>query len=212
LVVTRTLTIDVFSDIVCPWCFIGTQRLEKVLRDRGTEADITYRTFLLDPNTPPEGTNIPDMIRAKYGRDPAPMFARVEAEARNTGIELDLKKQPMSYPTIRAHTLLRHAAPLGTQRALNAALFKAHFLDAQNIHDPAVLVPLAVTHGFTEARATELLTDDKERAITLVESDVPKKLGISGAPFFIFDQTLAVSGAQPVDIFGQVIDEALARE
>jgi predicted DsbA family dithiol-disulfide isomerase len=163
---TPRMTIDVFSDVVCPWCFIGTQRLEQVLAARNVDADVRYRTFLLDPTTPEEGRNVPEMLRKKYGADPAKMWARVEGEARKSNIELDLSKQPMMYPTIRAHTLLRHALPLGTQRALAKALFQAYFVDAKNIADPAVLVELATAHGFTKERATELLADETELAIT----------------------------------------------
>jgi predicted DsbA family dithiol-disulfide isomerase len=199
--------VDIFSDVVCPWCFIGTQRLEHVLAERGITADVTYRTFLLDPETPAEGKNVPEMIRKKYGRDPAPMFARVEAEARKSNIPLESAKQPMSYNTVRAHTLLRHAIPLGTQRALAKALFEAHFLDAKNISDPAMLVELATRHGFTSERATEILADEAELAITKKEHDVPRQLGISGAPFFIFDGKVGVSGAQPEEVFRQVLDE-----
>ncbi len=201
------MQIDIFSDVVCPWCFIGTRRLEHVLTERGITADVTYRTFLLDPNTPPEGKNVPEMIRTKYGRDPAPMFARVEAEARKSNIPLDSAKQPMSYNTVRAHTLLRHAIPLGTQRAFAQALFAANFLDGKNISDPDVLVEIATQHGFTRERVLELLTDENELSLTKKEHDVPRQLGISGAPFFVFNGTIGVSGAQPEEVFGQVLDE-----
>jgi predicted DsbA family dithiol-disulfide isomerase len=204
---SRCVKVDIFSDVVCPWCFIGTQRLEHVLAERGVVADVTYRTFLLDPSTPDEGKNVPEMIRRKYGRDPAPMFARVEAEARKSNIPLETAKQPMSYNTVRAHTLLRHAIPLGTQRALVKAMFETYFLEAKNISDPTVLVELAVAHGFTKERAAELLADENELALTKKEHDVPRQLGISGAPFFIFDGKIGVSGAQPEEVFGQVLDE-----
>jgi predicted DsbA family dithiol-disulfide isomerase len=199
--------VDIFSDVVCPWCFIGTQRLEHVLAERGVDAEVTYHTFLLDPDTPDHGKNVPEMIRRKYGRDPAPMFARVEAEARKSNIPLESAKQPMSYNTVRAHTLLRHAIPLGTQRALAKALFETHFLDAKNISDPAVLVELAAAHGFTKERAAEIIADETELAITKKEHDVPRELGITGAPFFIFDGKVAVSGAQPEEVFRQVLED-----
>ena len=192
---------------MCPWCFIGTRRLEQVLAERGVTADVTFRTFLLDPNTPDEGKNVPELLRERYGRDPTPMFARVEAEARKTNIPLESAKQPMSYNTVRAHTLLRHAIALGTQRALANALFEAHFLAAQNISDTTTLVDVAAQHGFTRERAAELLADEAELAITRNEHDVPRQLGISGAPFFIFNGKIGVSGAQPVEVFHQVLDE-----
>lgn len=205
------MTIDVFSDVVCPWCFIGTQRLEQVLAAKKLDAEVTYRTFLLDPSTPEAGRNVPEMLRKKYGADPAKMWARVEGEARKSNIALDLSKQPMMYPTIRAHTLLRHAVPLGTQRALAKALFEAYFVDARNIADPTVLVGLAAAHGFTKERAAELLADENELAITRKEQEVPRELGITGAPFFIFNRKFAVSGAQPEDVFRQILDEVTAQ-
>ncbi|MGE0400465.1 MAG: DsbA family protein [Kofleriaceae bacterium] len=201
------MQIDIFSDVVCPWCFIGTRRLEQVLAEKGIDADVTYRTFLLDPNTPEEGKNVPELLRRRYGRDPAPMFARVDAEARTSNIPLETAKQPMSYNTVRAHTLLRHAIALGTQRALAKAMFETYFLEAKNISDPAVLVELAAQHGFTRERAAELIADETELAITKKEHDVPRELGITGAPFFIFDKRVAVSGAQPEAVFRQVLDE-----
>jgi predicted DsbA family dithiol-disulfide isomerase len=135
------------------------------------------------------------------------MFARVEAEARKSNIPLDTAKQPMSYSTVRAHTLLRHAIPLGTQRALAKAMFETYFLDAKNIADPAVLTELATAHGFTKERAAALIADESELAITRKEHDVPRELGITGAPFFIFNGKIAVSGAQPEEVFGQILDE-----
>lgn len=204
------MKIDVFSDVVCPWCFIGTRRLASVLADRATDTTVTYRTFLLDPSTPDEGRNVPEWLRKKYGRDPTPMFARVEAEARSSGIPLVSAKQPMTYNTVRAHTLLRHAIPLGTQAALAQAMFSTYFLEGRNISDPAVLVELASQHGFTTERASALIADDGELAITKKEQDIPRQLGIGGAPFFIFDGKIAVSGAQPVDVFHQVLDEMAA--
>lgn len=201
------MKVDIFSDVVCPWCFIGTTRLETVLAERKLDADVTYHTFLLDPSTPEEGKNVPEMLRKNYGRDPAPLFARVEAEARKSNIPLVSAKQPISYNTVRAHTLLRAAIPLGTQRALAKALFEANFLEGKNISDPAVLAEIATAHGFTTDQVTALLADQAELAKTKKEHDVPRQLGISGAPFFIFNGKIAVSGAQPEEVFHQVLDE-----
>jgi len=199
------IAIEVFSDIVCPWCFIGTQRLEQVLGERGDAAEVRYRTFLLDPNTPAAGKNIHDMLRLKYGHEPAPLFARVESEARATGIPLELAKQPMMYSTVRAHTLLRHAHTLGTQRALAKALFEAYFLEARDIADPDVLVPIAAAHGLPPERTTALLTDEAELALTRREGALPAELGIRGAPFFIVNGSIGIPGAQPIETFRQIL-------
>ena len=106
-------------------------------------ARVTHHPFLLDPNTPPEGDDIPARLRRKYGVPPEQLWARLEAEARKSDLELDLSKQRWSYPTARAHTLIRHAAAKGTQRALVRALYRAYFQDARNINDTAVLAEIA---------------------------------------------------------------------
>jgi len=142
------LPIDLFTDIVCPWCFVGNERLERVLAASGQPAVVSHHPFLLHPDAPPEGTDIPAMIRERYGIDPQKVWGRLEAEARKSGIELDLSKVRYSYPTVRAHTLIRQAAAKGTQRALVRELFRANFLDAKNISDPEVLTEIAVRHGF----------------------------------------------------------------
>src|SRR5690348_3318006 len=101
------MLIEVYADIICPWCYVGQKRLQIALA--GADYELRYLPFQLDPSTPPEGDNIGEMLRHKYGRDPAGMWAVVEAAARESGFTLDLKRQPNNYPTLRAHTLLRHA-------------------------------------------------------------------------------------------------------
>jgi predicted DsbA family dithiol-disulfide isomerase len=147
------------------------------------------------------------MLRRKYGVDPRQLWERVEAQAREVGIALDLAKQPRSYPTVRAHTLIRHALGKGTQRALARALFKANFVDARNIADPAVLAEIAAEHGFAADETARLLADEAELDATRGEAAAAADSGIQGVPFFIFNQRLAVSGAQP----DAVLKEAIAR-
>src|SRR4051794_38885161 len=97
------LQIDLFADVVCPWCFLGHHRLERVLESLGQPARVTHRPFMLAPNTPAEGDDIPARLRRKYGVPPEQLWARLEAEARKSDLELDLSKQRFSYPTARAH-------------------------------------------------------------------------------------------------------------
>lgn len=206
------LVIDVVSDIVCPWCYIGTTRLEKVLAsmDLGEDVQINYRPFELQPNTPPEGTNVHDMLKQRYGRDPKEMFASVEAAAKTSGLALDLSKQRFSYPTIAGHTLIRHAAAKGTQRAFAQALFHAHFDEAKNVSDIAVLADVAAQHGFTVEEATRIATDPKELAITRNEASTASRSGIRGVPYFVFNGAVALSGGQPEATFRDAIRKALA--
>ena len=97
------LAVDVYVDIVCPWCFVGSERLERVLAEPSLAgATVTYHPFMLDPATPPEGIDVAAMLERKYGVDPRRLWARVEEQARDAGIELDLSKQRLQYPTVRA--------------------------------------------------------------------------------------------------------------
>lgn len=206
----RPVRVELYADLVCPWCFIASRRLEHVAAaDRGTA--ITYRTYLVQPDTPPYGVDFYEHMRKRYGVDPSDMVARAEAEARDTGIPLELAKRRVRYPTTRAHTLLRRAIPLGTQRALANALFEAYFLEGRNIGDPAVLVPIAAAHGIPAEEATRLIEDVDELALTRRDADDSVRRGITCAPHLIVDGDLAFSGAQPESVLREALAQARAR-
>ena len=208
---TPCITIDLFSDVVCPWCYIGAKRLEQALAGMTNEltAEICYHPFLLDPSLPPGGTSLPEKLRQKYGVDPKQLFVRVEGAARDSGLELDLSLQTMTYPTDAAHTLLRHAHAKCTQLALADALFRAYFVEAKNIADPQVLAVVAAEHGFDRDEALELATCATELELTREEALSAARGGIRGVPFFIFDGRFAVSGAQHVSILQAAMRKAL---
>ncbi len=206
-----SITIDVFSDVLCPWCFIGTTRLERALAELATEVDaeVCFHPFFLDPALPTEGVSIVEKLRKKFGVDPKQLWGRVEAAAKASGLELDLSRQQMMYPTDAAHTLLRHAHARGTQPALAKALFEAYFLEAQNISDHGVLARTAEPHGFSKAEALELLSCEAELELTREEALGAASGGIRGVPFFIFAGKLAVSGAQSVSVLKGAVRQSL---
>ena len=207
----KPLRIDLFADVVCPWCFVGSERLERVLAALDRPARVVHHPFLLNPNTPPEGDDVPARLRRKYGVPPEQLWARLEAEARKSDLELDLSKQRWSYPTARAHTLIRHAAAKGTQRALVRALYSAYFQEARNVNDAAVLADVAAPHGFSADEVGRLIDDAKELDETREEALGAAQAGIDGVPFFVFDDRLAVAGAQPEAVLRAAIDQALAQ-
>jgi predicted DsbA family dithiol-disulfide isomerase len=206
----QPVAIELFTDIVCPWCFLGNERLERVLAASGQAAVVSHHPFLLDPQTPPEGKDIPAMLRQKYGVDPKQVWGRLEAEARKSGIEVDLSKVRFSYPTIRAHTLVRLAAAKGTQRALVRDLFRANFLEARNIGDLDVLTEIAARHGFAADEVAGLLTDERELAVTRHDAAEAAASGITGVPFYVLDQRYAISGAQQEEVLRAAIEQAVA--
>lgn len=203
------LSIAIVSDVVCPWCLIGTSRLEKALEAfPDLDVDVSYLPFLLDPTTPPEGADLREGLKKKYGGDPDAMFGRVEAAARETGLALDFAKVRRSVNTVKAHTLLRHARAKGTQRALAKALFGAYFLEGRDVGSESVLLELATAHGFAQAEAEALLHDDAELAATREEAAGMAAQGIDGVPFFILGDRLAIPGAQPVEVFRGALERA----
>ncbi len=206
----KPLRIDLFADVVCPWCFVGSERLERVLAALGRPARVKHHPFLLNPNTPPEGTDVPALLRRKYGVPPEQLWARLEAEARKSELELDLSKQRWSYPTTRAHTLIRHAEAKGTQRALVRALYRANFQEARNIHDPAVLAEIAAPHGFSGDEVARLTADERELGETREEAIAAAAAGVDGVPLFVFAERIAVAGAQPESVLRDAIEKALA--
>ena len=204
------LKVDVYSDVVCPWCFIGAERLRQVLGSLPEPMDIelSYKTYLLDPGVPAEGRDLAKRLEAKYGRSAAEIFARPTEAARELGLPLDFAKVPMSYNSLNAHTLMRHAAP-DQQAALARALFEAYFLQGKNISQEEVLLPLATAHGFSADQVKGLLADEGERNATLLAANDTQKLGIHGVPTYVFNDRVGFSGAQPEAIFRQAIAESL---
>jgi predicted DsbA family dithiol-disulfide isomerase len=208
----RPMTIEIFSDITCPWCFIGTRRLaDAVARvDAGADVTVVHRPFLLNPDAPSEGLNLAAHLQEKYQRDPRDLFRMVETAAERSGLVLDLSVQSMTYPTVAAHTLLRHARPKDTERLLLDALFEAYFLAGRNIADHGVLAEIASAHGFTLDEARRLLEDEAELGVTRSLADQTLALGISSVPHFVFGDSLSFSGAQAPEVFEAALRKTFA--
>ncbi len=207
----RTLKVDLFTDIVCPWCLVGSVRLDKAIANLPADVvvEVENHPFYLDPNTPPEGHDVGEMLRTKYGREPKEMWARVEGEARTSGIDLDLSQQPRSFPTQKAHTLIRLARPKGTQHALANAIAAAYFLDHKQVNDDEVLAEIATQYGFTREEALSDVNDARELAVSHELATAAAQQGIQGVPFFIFANKFAMSGCQPEDVFAMAFAKAL---
>jgi predicted DsbA family dithiol-disulfide isomerase len=201
-------SIDFISDVICPWCFIGLHRLEAALAEENAEnVTITFHPFQLDPTIPVEGADLRERLADKIG-DPQPLFHRIEAEARESGLVLDFTKVRRSANTLKAHSLITRAHDKGTQHTLARALFSAYFQEGKDIGQDSVLVAIASRHGFERSEAEGILQDDAALAFTRAEAEAMSSQGIRGVPFTIFGGKLAVSGAQPVDAFRQVFRRA----
>ncbi len=210
----QTVKVDLFTDVVCPWCLVGSERLDQAIAalPEGVTVEVENHPFYLDPNTPPEGVVVADMLREKYGREPKEMWARVEGEARASGIALDLSKQPRCFPTAKAHTITRLARSKGTQHALANAIASAYFLEQQQINEDEVLAGIAVRHGFSREEALAVMHDANELAISHQLALAAARQGIQGVPFFVFNNKFALSGCQPDAMFARAFEMALADE
>ena len=207
----RVLKVDLFTDVVCPWCLIGSVRLDKAIAALPPDVtvDVENHPFYLDPTTPPEGYDVGEMLREKYGREPEAIWARAEGEARKSGIDLDLSKQPRTFPTQKAHTLVRLARPKGTQHPLANAIAAAYFLDHRQVNEPEVLAEIATHHGFTREEALADIDDPRELDVSHGLAVAAARQGIEGVPFFIFDHRFTMSGAQPEEVFALAFEKAL---
>ncbi|HEY9010193.1 MAG TPA: DsbA family oxidoreductase [Devosia sp.] len=205
------IKVDLFTDTVCPWCLVGSARLDQAIAalPADVEVEVENHPFYLDPNTPAEGVVVADMLRRKYGRDPREIWARVEGEARKSGIDLDLSQQPRSYPTQKGHTLVRFAKAKGTQHALANAIAWAYFMEHRQINDDEVLADIAVEHGYSREEALQVMRDPEALGETHDLAVAAAQQGIHGVPFFVFDGKFALSGCQPQEMFARAFEVAL---
>lgn len=202
------LRIEIVSDLMCPWCFIGERRLHQALAQRPeVKVELSYTPFLLDPGLPPEGADLRARLEKKYGVASSKMFERVESVARDAGVPMDFSKIERAPSTLGGHVLITHAASRGTQEALADALFAAYFRDGEDIGSPDVLARIASQHGFTEDEARALVTDEGERrAVRDVAMSQPSR-GVTGVPHFVIDGRYVVPGAQDEATWLEVLDK-----
>ena len=210
--------VDVVSDVVCPWCFVGKRRLERALatlrgahpgRDLGIR--VTFKPFELNPGLPREGIDRAAYRRAKFGSAERLrlMDARLAAAGESVDIRFAFDKIRRTPNTFDAHRLLWLAESLGTQDALAEALFRAYFLDGRDVGDHAVLTDLAAASGIPRARAAALLAGREGEPEVRTEEDGALRAGIQGVPHFSIDGVYQISGAQDSSLIAAAIQDRL---
>jgi predicted DsbA family dithiol-disulfide isomerase len=209
----ETLTIDVYSDVVCPWCWIGKRRLERVLLGM-PEIDVALRwqPFRLRPDMLPEGEAWIDVVNTKFGgaERAREMFAHVAAAGRSEGLTFDFERITRAPQTMDAHRLIVLAESFGLGWKLSDELFRAYFTNGQDVSDRNVLTELAAGAGLEADTVRVMLEADTHRDTVLTSQVEAGRLGIRGVPFFVLDGRLGISGAQPPEVFVQGIRQALA--
>jgi predicted DsbA family dithiol-disulfide isomerase len=205
------MQVEIFSDVVCPWCYIGKRRFEAALAGfpNADDVTVTYRSFQLDPDAPAVSTqSVEQHLADKYGRTVAQareMNERVTDLAAGVGLEFHLDKAQRAN-TFDAHRLLHLAAARGAQAELTERLLDAYFTHGALVSDHAELTELAVAAGLDRAEVSGVLAGDDYAEQVHADVALAGRFGISGVPFFVFDRTYGVSGAQETAVFSEVLD------
>jgi predicted DsbA family dithiol-disulfide isomerase len=206
------MQIDIISDVVCPWCFIGKRRLEKALVMRPEiETEITWRPFQLNPDMPAEGMARADYIATKFGDSGhSRRIHQTIAEAGATvGIDFAFDKIKRSPNTRNAHRLIRYATRQGAGNDVVTRLFEGYFLQGRDVGDIATLAKIAAEAGLDEREARAFLSGDSERDEIVAEDRNARRLGVNAVPCYIFAGQYAISGAQEPEFFLPVFDLVL---
>ena len=206
----QKLEIDVISDVVCPWCYLGKRKLDAAMKQvEAFTYDVRWRPFQLDPTIPPEGIARAEYMSRKFGPEKiAAIHARLEEAGQEEGLAFAFDKITRSPNTLDAHRLIRWAQPSGKQSDIVERLFNLYFVEGQDIGDRNVLIDVARQAGLDVDLITRLFVEGVDIVPVQEEMSTAARMGISGVPFFIFGGKYAVSGAQPVDALVGVIWKA----
>ena len=209
------MQVEIWSDVVCPWCYVGKRRFERALAafEHRDEVEVVWRSFELDPTAPAERSGpYAGHLAAKYGVPLAQaqeMIDGMTATAAADGVELRFDRaRPGS--TFDAHRLLHLAGELGVQDAVKERLLRATFAEGEPVGDADALVRLVAEAGVDPERARAVLADGSYADAVRADEEEARALGITGVPFFVVDRTYGVSGAQPVEVLVQVLERAWA--
>jgi predicted DsbA family dithiol-disulfide isomerase len=209
------MQIDIVSDTVCPWCFIGKRRIERAMALRpDVKFDVTWRPYRLDPSIPREGVDRRAYLKAKFGDSPrtSAMGDAIRSEGASEGIAFAFDKIAKSPNTLDSHRLIRWAASAGVQNDVVDRLFQAYFLEGQDIGSSAVLSEVADNAGMDGDLVAKLLAGDADLESVEREAGLANEMGITGVPTFIFDSKFMISGAREAELLVRIIDKARTSE
>lgn len=206
------LPIDIWSDIACPWCWVGKRHLETAIAESGISTSIHWRAFELDPTAPqqaPKQVDYVERLAKKYGTtrsEAQQMIDRMVEFGRSSGVEMRFDRiRPSS--TFDAHRLLAWARDRGGQTELKERLFAAYLHEGLSVSDPELLASLAAEVGLDREEAREVLSGKDHAEEVRADEQLAARIGATAVPFFVFDTRLAISGAQP----SEVLQEAITR-
>ena len=210
---SEPISIDVYSDVVCPWCYIGKRKLEQALvrlREQNVAVTPNWRAFQLNPDLPVEGMARKDYVETKFGgpERAVQIYARVAAGGNEVGLPFQFEKIQRQPNTINAHRLIRYAGDHGKQDVVVEALFRAFFLEIRDIGDVDTLSDIAASAGLNRDAVHVYLSSEDGTGAARHEDAIARQVGITGVPFFVFGRKYAVSGAQDADVLVQAWQQA----
>jgi predicted DsbA family dithiol-disulfide isomerase len=207
---TEPLTIDIVSDVVCPWCYLGEKRLEQALAEEAGPIVVRWRPYQLDPTIPEGGLDRAEYMEKKFGK--SGRLQSVHDNLTRLGAEVGLPfafdKITRSPNTLDAHRLIRWAASAGVQSRVVDRLFEAYFVEGRDIGDRVVLTEIAAECGLDADLVERLLAEGADSEVVRQEVEQAQAMGVSGVPFFIFAGRLGVPGAQEPSALRQAMAEA----
>jgi predicted DsbA family dithiol-disulfide isomerase len=210
-----SLLIDVISDVVCPWCFIGKRNLERALETwRAKHPDETptvrWHAFQLNPQLPGSGVPRKQYLENKFGgpERAKEIYARVSAAGKRAGIDFAFDAIQVQPNTIDAHRLMHYAGEQGRQDEMAETIFRRYFVEGADLSDKETLADIAGQAGLNREKAAAYLAGDADRALIEEQDQRARAIGVEGVPFFIFNQRLALSGAQPPEVIVEAMEKA----
>ena len=209
---TSPLTIDVFSDVVCPWCFIGKRRLEKAIALRpDMPVEVRYRPYFLNPWVPREGMSRVDYLTTKFGSPERyeKIALRVAQAAANEGLTYNIGALARQPNTLDCHRLILWAGSIGKAAQVKQRLMEIYFSEGGDLSDRDVLVQAASDCGLDPVEVRNLLASDADVAAVERAAKSAQEAGIDGVPFYVFGNVLAVSGAQAPEYLAGAIERAV---
>lgn len=206
------MRIDIWSDVVCPWCYIGKRRLESALREAElTDVELVWHSFQLDPTASADNTTpLVEKLARKYGRtlaEATAMMENVAATAATEGLTFDFSIAKAAN-TLKAHELLHHALRRGVQERVKERIMAGYFCEGARVGDIDTLVGYAVECGMDGDEVRESLQNNAFAPQVQADLQKARQMDITGVPFFVFDNRYAVAGAQPVEVLLRVIQKA----
>lgn len=211
---TQTVKLDILSDPICPWCYIGKSHLDKALANVPDHPFvIEWHPFQLNPDMPDEGMDRRDYLERKFGGKEGAVraYAPVVEHAASAGLKIDFEGMKRTPNTLDAHRLIHWAGIEGKQNAVVDALFDAYFVQARDIGDAEVLADIADSAGMDAAVVMKLLKSDADREDIRTRDSHSRQMGVSSVPTYIVANQHAVPGAQPPEMWEKVIGEIMSQ-